>query len=202
MVAASQYVPVRPRSSRSTYPLIQAVRLTFWPTIPVYESPATKIASIVWSGSLMSALLHADINLNAGINLDGIYLNGSLLPNSSGSAGAHQDYDVASRLVQGVNTVLIAFSGILIVPWFPNGMVLLYIDITADNIIEAKPPEEPLPWTTILLYGGLAVAGIGVTAYLISALKGRGGVSISMPSYVSRSVTKARKKIGRKISGD
>lgn len=203
MVAASQYTPVRPRIASYSPPQfpLELGGAYYWDQDSLYESPAVQSRSFTWIGTLQTAVLSANIYLNPGNTLTEIYFNNNLLSGSSGSDGAHRDYDVKPFFQQGVNEVRITFSGIII-PWFPSGYAVVLVKIVADKILEIKDPRVGLKWTDVLLYGGLAVAGIGVTAYLVSSLKGKGSISIAMPSYVSRTVTKTRKKIGRKISGD
>jgi hypothetical protein len=141
-------------------------RIYFWNNEEISEPPAIRTKEIYFE-NLISATLHADINLYNAIHLvhlDRISLNGVSLPGSSGAEGAHKDYDVTYIIKNGINEVKLDYSGLWIIgPW---GKATVWIDVTAEKV--STPIELPkLEWWQWLLIGGIGlVIAWGIVSYI------------------------------------
>jgi hypothetical protein len=157
--------------------MVVTQRIYFWNNEEIGAPPAVRTKDIYFK-NLVSATLHADINLYNAIHLvhlDGISLNKQVLPGSSGSEGAHKDYDVTAYIQNGTNEVKLDYSGLWIIgPW---GIVTLFIDVVAEEVsptpLPTPPPTPPptelpkLEWWQWLLIGGIGLTIVcGVVYYL------------------------------------
>ena len=124
-------------------------RYFFWQNEPVYCPPATSTKTITWTGELVSAKLHVELETGSPPwKLTAVTLNGETVWTGSSNV---VDVDVTNVLFKGENQLKLDYIADPTCVLGSRRNCLAYVDITVSGeILPPISPWEPMIWIIIM----------------------------------------------------
>lgn len=134
--------------------MVVCKRQEYWRYEQVGCPPAVGTRSISWTGELVSAVLHVELEE---WTLYAIELNGNVV--WRGNPTNTVDVDVTEFLIKGANTLALWYNAPWCAPWYTRACYA-YIDVCSTGTVEVEVPTPTEWWQEVAKWGLIAVVGV------------------------------------------